>query len=68
VILIARRRTAVFIALELGSSLLQILLVRILVPRWGATGAPVAIALEASVYLAVAGWFVWRRKDLPLAA
>lgn len=67
-ILIARRRTAVYIALELGSSLLQVVLVRLFVPRWGSNGAPLAIALEASVYLVIAGWIVLRRKDLPLSA
>jgi len=67
-ILIARRRTATYIALELGSSLLQVVLVRMFVPRFGPTGAPIAIVLESSIYLLVTGWIVRRRKDLPLAA
>jgi O-antigen/teichoic acid export membrane protein len=67
-ILIARRRTVAFIALELGSSLLQVVLVRLFVPRFGSNGAPLAIALEATIYLVFAGWVVSRREDLPLAA
>lgn len=65
-LLIARRRTVVYIGLELGSSLIQVLLVRMLVPRFGPTGAPIAIVLESSIYLVVTGWVVWRRNDLPL--
>ncbi len=67
VILIARRRTAVYIGLELGSSLLQVVLVQLFVPLWGAAGAPWAIVLEASLYVLAAGWFARRAKDLPLA-
>lgn len=67
-ILIARRRTVLYIGLELASSLLQVVLVRLFVPRFGPTGAPLAIVLESSIYLLVTGWIVWRREDLPFAA
>lgn len=67
IILIARRRTRIFIALELGSSLLQIALVRWWVPHLGPTGAPLAIALESTLYLVVTAWIVLRLKDVHLS-
>ncbi len=66
-ILISRRAVRTYGALEIGSTLLQILLVRFLVPRLGPSGAPLSVAIESALYLVVAGAFVRRRKGLPLA-
>jgi PST family polysaccharide transporter len=60
-ILIARRSAKVFTGLELAGAIVQIALVRILVPHLGPIGAPIAICIESTAYFAVALWFV-RRK------
>jgi len=67
-ILIARRSARVFAGLELVAAIVQIALVRILVPHLGPIGAPIAITIESSLYFAAALWFVRRYKVVPLAA
>lgn len=59
-ILIARRSARAFTVLELAGTILQITLVRILIPHLGPIGAPIAIAIESTLYFAIALWFVRR--------
>lgn len=66
-ILIARRSLKAFAGLEISAAILQLLLVRLLVPSFGPVGVPLSIALESSVYLAVAWWLVRRREVVTLA-
>ena len=66
-ILVARRDLKTFALLEIGATLSQMGMVRILAPRFGSIGAPMAVAMEAVLYLGVAILLVRRREVVPLA-
>jgi O-antigen/teichoic acid export membrane protein len=61
-ILIARRSASTFAGLELFGAVIQIALVRLLVPWMGSLGAPIAIMIESTLYFGAALWFVKRAK------
>lgn len=60
--LIARRSAQAFSVLEVAGVVLQLGLVRILVPRLGPVGAPASIVVESAIYFVAAAWFLRRGK------
>lgn len=66
-ILIAHRSVKAYAGLEIAAAILQLFLVRLLVPSLGPVGVPLSIAIESSVYLVAAWWLVRRRKVVTLA-